>query len=143
MAHKVNYETNEVKKFKLKFHFFLKLQKLIMNLNLVAYGIYLTLTAIIIVYVGKLCYRNGNIFIQNLLKNNYTLAHQINKILLVAYYLINLGYCAITLLFWDLITSKTELITVVSYKISLIVLIIAILHYINIFMLQKFIHKFI
>lgn len=112
-----------------------------MNLNILAYIIYLVLTAIIILYVGKLCYTNGNVFIQNLLKKNKILANQVNKVLLVGYYLLNIGYCSITIVFWDVIETRLKLIEIVSYKVSIIILIIAIMHYINIMMLKKYIHK--
>jgi len=112
-----------------------------MNLNIFAYIIYLIITAIIIIYVGNLCYTNGKIFIQNLLKKNKVLANQINKLMLIGYYLLNIGYCFATIISWEIIDTTLKLIEIVSFKISLIILIIAIMHYINIFMLNKYIHK--
>lgn len=112
-----------------------------MNLNILAYIVYLLITAVIILYVGKLCYTNGNVFIQNLLQENKVLASRINKLLLIGYYLLNIGYCAITIVSWDIIETRLKLIEIVSFKVSLIILIIAVMHYINISMLSKYIHK--
>ncbi len=112
-----------------------------MNLNIIAYISYFTLTAIIILYVGRVCYTNGDVFIKNLLPNNIVLANQVNKVLLIGYYLLNIGYCAITIISWDRIDSTLKLIEIVSYKVSFIVLLIGIVHYFNIYILKNYIHK--
>ncbi len=112
-----------------------------MNLNIVAYIIYLLITAVIILYVGNVCFQNGKIFIHNLLQKNKVLADQINKLLLIGYYLLNIGYCSMTLVSWAVIETKLELFEILSYKVSVIILIIAVMHYINILVLNKYIHK--
>jgi len=112
-----------------------------MNLNILGYIIYLSLTAIIIVHVGRTCYTNGNIFIQNLLKKDKVLASHVNKLLLLGYYLLNIGYCSITLVSWNTIETSLKLIEVLSTKVAFIILVIAVMHYINIIMLNKYIHK--
>lgn len=112
-----------------------------MNLNILAYIIYLSLTALIIIYVGSICYTNGSIFIQNLLKKDAALANQINKLLLIGYYLLNIGYCSVTIISWDRIETSLNLIEVLSTNVAIIILVIAIMHYFNIIMLNKYIHK--
>ncbi len=114
-----------------------------MNLNILAYIIYFITTASIIYFVGRICYRNGNIFIQHLLNNNTNLAMQVNKLLLIAYYLMNMGYCALTILSWTSIDSYLFLLELIALKIGIILMIIGIMHYINIFLLRKFINKLI
>lgn len=107
-----------------------------MNLNLLAYGFYFTLTAIVIWRVGRVCYQNGNVFVSALIPDNPDLCLRINKLLLLGYYLLNLGYSAITILGWQIISSVNHLIEQVAYKTALIILMIAVLHYVNIFLLQ-------
>ena len=114
-----------------------------MNLNIIGYGIYLFFTVIIIVKVGNICYRNGNIFIRSLMKKEIELSIQINKTLLIGYYLLNIGYSTITLITWNKIGSVINLIEVLSKKTAIIILIIAVLHYSNIYLIKKFINKLI
>ena len=114
-----------------------------MSLNLYAYIIYLVLTFLIILVVGKYCYVNGAVFIQELLHQHTDLAHQINRLLLIGYYLLNGGYCALALLSWQPILSVEQLIQVVCFKIARIVLVSAVIHYGNIFMLYKYAHKLV
>ncbi len=114
-----------------------------MNLNIIGYIIYLTITAIIIFKVGKICYTNGNIFVAQLIPNHQELCATVNKILLIAYYLFNLGYCAITLIQWKTISSFTQLFETIAFKTSIIIISIALLHYFNIFIITKQVKKLI
>jgi len=109
-----------------------------MNLNIIGYIIYLILTSAVILKVGNICYNNGNVFIKNLLKENIELSIQINKALLIGYYLLNIGYSAITIITWNKIKTNAYLVEIISQKISIIILI---MHYSNIFLIKKFIHK--
>ena len=114
-----------------------------MNLNILGYTIYLLITGIIIVRVGRICYNNGNVFVSALIPNHEDLCHKANQILLVGYYLLNLGYCAMTLISWKKIMSVDELIEVIALKSAIIIGTIAIMHYLNIFVLTKYIQKLI
>lgn len=114
-----------------------------MNLNIIGYLIYLSLTSIIIIKVGKLCYDNGNIFVSKLIPNHEELCHQINKTLLIGYYLLNLGYCAMTIISWEKIQTINQLIEIIATKSAIIILTIGFMHYINIILLTKYIKKLI
>ncbi|WP_443939890.1 hypothetical protein [Pedobacter sp. MW01-1-1] len=113
------------------------------NLNIIGYFIFIGAMAFIILVVGKICYRNGNIFVASLLPNHADLCKQINKILLVGYYLVNIGYCAVTLSFWNNIATIPQLIEIVSAKMAVIICILSGLHYLNIFILTTSIRKLI
>lgn len=114
-----------------------------MNLNIIGYFIYLSITIIIILKVGEICYKNGNIFVSELIPNHADLCQKINQILLLGYYLLNIGYCAITLISWEKILSTNQLIEVIAIKTATIIFIISALHYTNIIILTKYIHKLI
>lgn len=114
-----------------------------MNLNIIGYFIYLSITIFIILKVGKVCYKNGNIFVSELIPNHADLCQKINQILLLAYYLLNIGYCAMTLISWEKILFTSQLIEVIAIKTATIVFIISALHYMNIIIITKYIHKLI
>lgn len=114
-----------------------------MNLNLVAYSVFIGMMVFIIVVVGKICYKNGNIFVAQLIPGHLELCQQINKILLIGYYLVNIGYCAVNLSFWQTITSLPMLLEMISLKMAGIIIILSGLHYLNIFLLTTQIQKLI
>lgn len=114
-----------------------------MNLNILGYIIYLIITAIIIVKVGKICYTNGNVFVAQLIPNHEDLCLKINQVLLIAYYLFNLGYCAINLIQWNTISSHIQLFETIAIKTSIILFLIGIMHYFNILVITKQVKKII
>lgn len=114
-----------------------------MNLNIVGYIIYLSITILIILKVGKICYKNGNIYVSELIPNHKDICHKLNQVLLMAYYLLNIGYCAMTLISWQKIISTSQLIETISIKTAVIIFIISVLHYLNIIIITKYIQKLI
>ena len=114
-----------------------------MNYNLIGYSIFILIIVFIIVVVGKICYRNGNIFVSSLIPDHLELCQQINKVLLVGYYLVNIGYVATTLASWETVISMPQLIEVIAIKTAIIISILSILHYLNIIILTTSIQKLI
>lgn len=114
-----------------------------MNLNITAYGIYLCITVFIILKVGRICYKNGNVYVAALIPDHMDLCHKLNQVLLLGYYLLNIGYCAMTLISWQKIISSTQLIEMICTKTAVIIFIISLLHYFNIIIITKYIHKLI
>jgi hypothetical protein len=100
-------------------------------MNTLSYILYLLITYIITVHVGLIFYRNGKLFILNLLHGDERLTNFINRVLLVGYYLLNLGYVAISLNGWTPVHNLTEVITTVLTKTGSIMCILALIHYFN------------
>jgi hypothetical protein len=100
-------------------------------MNIVAYIIYLLVTYLITVKVGNVFYKNGRLYILSLLRGDEQLTDFINKILLVGYYLTNLGYATIMLTQWSTITTFTALIASVCTMAGRIILSLAIVHFVN------------
>ena len=114
-----------------------------MNFNILAYAVYLMATLFIIVRVGKICYDNGNIFVSQLIPDHEDLCHKINQVLLIAYYLLNMGYCAITIIGWQKISGPGQLVEIIAFRTGIIVLLLAMVHYFNIYMIAKYAQKLI
>jgi len=114
-----------------------------MNYNLIAYGIFMVIVAYIIIVVGHICYRNGNIYVLSLIPGHEDLCIRINKILLVGYYLVNIGYAAMTLISWETIISFSQLIEMIALKTAIIISILCVLHYTNLFVLTNYVKKLI
>jgi hypothetical protein len=101
------------------------------DMNTLAYILYLLLSYFITVHVGLLFYRNGRIYILNLLKGDEQLTGFINKMLLVGYYLLNLGYAALMISSWNTIYTLTELLVSVCTMTGRILLTLAVVHFCN------------
>jgi len=102
-----------------------------MNYNVAAYIIYLMLTIFIIVFVGKRFHQNGRVFILDLMKGDAATTDHLNNILLVAYYLFNIGYAFVKLQYWQKMLDLSTLVSSIAGNLSLLVFILAITHYLN------------
>lgn len=100
-------------------------------MNTLAYIIYLLITYLITVRVGFIFYRNGRVFILDLLQQNVPLADAINRILLIGYYLVNLGYAALMISTWSTIVNWTALLLSITVMTGKILLTLAVMHYCN------------
>lgn len=105
-----------------------------MNLNIIAYSIYLILSSIITIWVGRDLNKNGYHLILNLFEHK-VFTKTINNMLLIGYYLINLGYIALTIIQFNSIQNWEMLTQIITYKIGIVLIILSLLHYNNIFIL--------
>ncbi|WP_143306031.1 hypothetical protein [Chitinophaga vietnamensis] len=101
-------------------------------MNILAYSIYLLITYLITVRVGWLFYRNGRIFILHLMRGEAGITDAINRILLLGYYLLNLGYATLMISTWNTLHSWTELLLTITQMTGHITLLLAGMHYLNV-----------
>jgi hypothetical protein len=100
-------------------------------MNTLAYIIYLFITYLITVHVGLRFYRNGRVYILRLLHGDEKMTDSINNILLVGYYLLNLGYASLMISTWKTIGAWAELVGSISTMTGKIMLALAIMHFFN------------
>lgn len=86
--------------------------------------------------VGWLFYKNGEVFLMSLFNQNKPLVTSINKLLLIGYYLVNIGYAILTIAYWEHLTNVIDIINSLSITLGRIILILALMHYNNIFILK-------
>lgn len=98
---------------------------------LLTYAIYLIIGTLITVVVGRDLYRNGYYLILNLFDDEQ-LTHTINKLLLTGYYLVNIGYVALTLTEIGGVETKAAMLEQLAVNIGRILLILSYLHFQNI-----------
>jgi len=111
-----------------------------MNFNIISYIIYIPIIFFITVKVGWILYRNGEVFLCSILSNDIENAENINKILLIGYYLINLGAATITIAFWETVETSYEMVNTLSDVLGKTILALALMHYNNIFWI-KFLNR--
>ncbi len=106
-----------------------------MSYNILSYSIYIPVICFITVKIGWLFYKHGEIFLLNIFEYNKTLVNSVNNLLLIGYYLVNLGYAIFTIAYWEHIESINQLINTLSTTLGRIIILLAVLHYNNILIL--------
>ncbi|ANI88372.1 hypothetical protein A9P82_03085 [Arachidicoccus ginsenosidimutans] len=102
-----------------------------MNYNILAYIIYLIIMVIIIYWLGRKLHSIGRVFILNLYKDDVRACDSLNNVLLVVYYLFNIGYTFLKLRNWQYISDCGELIYSLSVNIGALLIILSVTHYFN------------
>lgn len=105
-----------------------------MSFNVIGYSIYIGVIIYITVFIGKKFYDSGSVFLHEILID-HRICEAVNNILLVAYYLLNIGNAIIMIRTWPQIESAGQLIEVSSINIGQIILLLAGIHYVNIALL--------
>jgi len=106
-----------------------------MNYNLITYSIYIPIVVFIMLKVGWLFYKHGEIFLLHVYNHDINIVKSINNILLIGYYLINLGYGILTIAYWEQIFNTAQLISSLTTTLGRIIIALALLHYNNILFL--------
>jgi hypothetical protein len=102
-------------------------------MNQITYILYVLLSSTVVILVGNWCYKNGKVYILNYFPDDINFGNGINKLLRIAYYLLNLGLAIWSLHSMREIENSVEVILEISKRLSFILLIIASLHFINIY----------
>lgn len=104
-----------------------------MNYIIITYCFYLVITISLTVWVARTLFKNGKIFLIDIFHGNKELADSVNNLLLVGFYLINIGYAVYTLQVTSSVTNFQEVIEKLSLKIGLIILILGAMHFFNLY----------
>jgi hypothetical protein len=112
-----------------------------MSYILVSYSIYLILTLFLTVWVARTLFRNGKVFLIDIFHGNKELADAVNNLLLVGFYLINIGYAVYTLSIRENIPDVRSLVEELSLKVGAIILILGGMHFFNMLVFFKLRHK--
>src|SRR5258708_20295011 len=81
-----------------------------MNIEIVTYLLYLAISIALTVWVAHTLHKNGRIFLVDVLHGNEPLADSVNHLLVVGFYLINLGYVSLALKIGYTIANAQEVI---------------------------------
>ena len=60
-----------------------------------SYAVYLTISLLVTVWVARTLHKNGRVFLVEAFHGNAELADSVNHLLVVGFYLVNLGYVAL------------------------------------------------
>jgi hypothetical protein len=101
------------------------------------YFSYLAISIALTVWVARTLHRNGRVFLVDAFHGNEALADSVNQLLVVGFYLINVGYIALALKTTDPLMNFRQVIELESVKIGVVLLILGAMHFFNILVFAK------
>src|SRR5689334_23479087 len=108
-----------------------------MNVVVSSYVVYLIVSVALTVWVARTLHRNGRVFLVDAFRGNEAVADSVNHLLVVGFYLINIGYVTLALKYGDRPRNTQEAIEVLSTKIGLVLVVLGAMHFFNIFNFAK------
>ena len=101
------------------------------------YFSYLAISIGLTVWVARTLHRSGRVFLVDAFHGNQELADSVNHLLVVGFYLVNVGYIALALRTDSPMETFRQIIELESVKIGVVLLILGAMHFFNILVFAK------
>ena len=108
-----------------------------MNASVITYAAYLVISLGLTVWVGRTLHRNGRRFLLDVFSGDDDLADSVNHLLVVGFYLINLGYVALALKLGYVVSSAQASIEAVASKVGTVALVLGGMHFLNLYVFTR------
>jgi H+/Cl- antiporter ClcA len=108
-----------------------------MNPTVWLYLVYIAISIALTVWVAQTLHKNGRIFLVDCFGGNEPMADSVNHLLLVGFYLINLGYVTLALKTDSPPADTQQIIENLSGKIGIVLLVLGGMHFLNLFVFHK------
>ena len=101
------------------------------------YGAYTIISIAITVWVARTLFKHGRLFLVDSFLGNEPLADSVNRLLLVGFYLVNLGFVAMFLKYGEKPRDSVAAIEFLSSKLGIVLLVLGGMHFMNIIVFSK------
>jgi hypothetical protein len=102
-----------------------------------SYIAYLAISLSVTVWVARTLHRNGRVFLVDAFRGNAELADSVNHLLVVGFYLINVGYVTLALRTSQALANTREAIELVCDKIGVVLLVLGLMHFFNLYLFNR------
>ena len=109
-----------------------------MDLTVMTYLLYLAVTVPLTLWVGRALRRHGEVFLLDVFGGDGRLAHAVNQLLVIGFYLLNFGYLSTFMAASKEVVTGRELMEVVSTKVGGVALVVGVIHFVNVWCLNAF-----
>jgi hypothetical protein len=101
------------------------------------YLAYVALSLLLTTWVARTLFRNGALFLVEVFDGDEKLAKAVNHLLVVGFLLINIGYISFALRVTGNVDDARQAIEALSRKLGAVTLVVGVMHFTNVFLLQK------
>ena len=107
------------------------------NIIVVTYLTYIFLSVSLTIWVARTLHKRGAIFLVDAFHGNKELADSVNHLLVVGFYLINIGFVSLALKTAEVINTSRAAIELLSDKMGMVMLILGGMHFFNLFVFSR------
>ncbi len=112
-----------------------------MTFNTIGYIAFGIIMYFVIFHLGRTFHKHGRIYMIDLFKKDEEhLVDSINNLLLLGYYLLNLGYATWSIIEWPQIQNLGGVFELVGRQSGIMIIMLGVIHYFNMFVLVLYSH---
>ena len=100
------------------------------------YGVYAVVAVGLTVWLARTLFKNGAVFLRDVFDDSPDLADAVNRLLVVGFYLVNLGYASLLLKSREAATVVTAIETL-AFKLGLLLLSLGVMHFANMYLFHR------
>lgn len=108
-----------------------------MSIIVITYAVYLAISIGITVWVARTLSTNGYVFLVDVFNGDEVMAHSVNHLLVVGFYLINLGYVAIQLRMDVDVFNARQAIEGLADRLGTVLLGLGFMHFFNLYVFSR------
>ena len=108
-----------------------------MNETVLTYGLYLALAITLTIWVARTLHKSGRIFLVECFHGNEELADSVNHLLVVGFYLINIGFVSLYLKTTEDVLGARGVFEALSGKMGIVLLVLGAMHFFNLLVFTK------
>ncbi len=108
-----------------------------MDAMVLTYVAYLVISVALTIWVARVLSSNGRAFLVDVFEGDGEIADSVNRLLVVGFYLINLGYVSLALKIGADVTTLQGAFEILSRKVGLVLLILGVMHLFNLLIFSR------
>lgn len=108
-----------------------------MNTSLTIYIAYFLISLGMTIWVARTLHKNGRIFLVDAFSGNQQMADSVNHLLVVGFYLINIGFILLFLRIGEKPSDLVQGVEYISTKLGIVMLVLGGMHFFNMFNFSK------
>jgi hypothetical protein len=109
-----------------------------MDLAVLTYLLYLALAVPLTIWVGRALSRHGGAFLVDVFYGDDRLANAVNQLLVIGFYLLNLGYLSYFMATSGDVENAREVMEALATKVGGVALVVGAIHFANLWCLNAF-----
>ncbi len=103
-----------------------------------AYAVYILISVALTVFVSRTLSKNGEVYLIDGFDGNQALAKSVNHMLVVGFYLLNLGFVLLRMEAGRGIDQLDTLLLYLSSNVGIVMFILGIMHFLNMLVIHRF-----
>jgi hypothetical protein len=103
----------------------------------ITYLVYLAISIGLTIWVANTLHKNGKQFLIDVFHGNAALADSVNHLLVVGFYLVNLGFVSLALTSRVQVVNARQSIELLSWKVGLVLVVLGFMHLFNVYVFNS------